>query len=298
MDHYNRKYILKLDGDTYETFEDKGCALDIKFDVTFPRGNGGLCRFGRVSVLGLSQDKRKKYLDLSALCRGDATAKRLKVDLYAGYYDVGRLVRIINGYAYSATIQPPPEMWLSLEVQETKPGGGQLAPFTKLVGSLPYKIGQLAEELISNFKDPDGRTIHFVDLSSGVGNQTVEKFGSGGEYTLNSAIVAINEMSKDWVVVLRENQLFAYDASRDKSPPGMTEVSGDTGLLSVSGIDCNNAKITTFLDEQDPKHSKLKLTSKLNPQANGTYQIIEKRFWGHFHGNEWYTQYSCTNKQS
>lgn len=298
MDFFQRKYILNINGKTFQTYREQGDALDIKFDVTFARGAGGAFRQGKVAILGLSDQTISEYLELAALGRGAATARKLRVDLFAGYENGGKkLIRIITGNAYNATITPPPEKWLTLDVFEVDPSGGETYPFTKLNQGTPYKIGDLASELIGNFTAPNGKKYQFSDRTKKkVGEQKVASFGSGAQYSLSNAIIAINQLSKDWVVIVNENQLIAIDASENEAPDEQTVVSADTGLLSVTGIDAKNATITTFLNEEDPLLSKLVLKSELNKQANGNYLILKKQFKGHYHGNEWYTTYFCSGR--
>ena len=55
-----------------------------------------------------------------------------------------------------------------------------------------------------------------------------------------------------------------------------------------------NGDITTFLSNTDPNLTFMTLTSQLNPQANGKYQIVKKQYVGHYAGQEWYVKYHCT----
>lgn len=302
-----RKYILTIDGKTFETPDpdekdpEKQYALDIRFDISFPSEAGGACRSGTIAILGLSEKMRNRFLELSTLSGDAAFAKQLSVDLAAGYDD-GRFVRVFSGYAYGATTSAPPDMWLNLQVQEFNASGGKVVKFTKLAKKgVKYKIGKLAEELIGNFEDSNGNKIGFVDLTTGkknVGSQTIASFGSGNGYNIKSAVIAINDMSKDWTVVLRGNSLYAYpnEISFESGKDSSADLTVVDNPLSVTGINVKNATITVFLSEGCLHHGRLKLVSKLNPQANGTYRVTNKRFIGHYQGNEWYTQYTCTDR--
>ena len=162
-----------------------------------------------------------------------------------------------------------------------------------------WKKGEIASGLIGLFDAPGGGKFGFIDKTTNkVGDvETVESFGSGNQWTEESAILAINALSANWVCFINGDNLEAHNRDITKpSPAGDIIVSNETGLLAVSGIDVKNASVTTFLDDPESSLCNLILQSEKNAAANGKYLILKKRFHGHFEGPEWYTEYTCTNR--
>ena len=98
-------------------------AMDIKFDVSYARGQ--LVREGTVSVLGLSMEHMQQILKLSAMARGEALSKAVRVKLDAGYLSAAGWINIIDGYVWTCTITSPPTMWLQMQVSEYHIAGGK-----------------------------------------------------------------------------------------------------------------------------------------------------------------------------
>lgn len=114
--------------------------------------------------------------------------------------------------------------------------------------------------------------------------------------SLDDAINSVQKLDPKWTCVMIDGIVYAYPKETSANPRASTVINKGSGLLSVTGINVTNATITTFLDEQDPGLDGLNLTSEMNPHANGLYTVTSRRFTGHFTGNQWYTEYTCTNR--
>lgn len=290
---FGRAYKLELDGVPYETKEGLP-AMDIKFDVTYAIGQ--TCRFGTVSILGLSHQTMSKYLALSAMPTGKALSEMMTVKLSAGYDSESELTEIINGYAYYATVDAPPNMWLTLKVSEVNPTGG---PCVDVAAKQAPTIESYIRGCLEKFSAEEGvaEEFDFVDYtpSQVCSKKKTMQYGLMKKINLRDFIAKLNDMS-DWNVkfILRGNLLEAYGIDREETVEKVIDVDGNNGLLAVSGIDAVNGDITTFLSYQDERLCYLHLTSQLNPQANGRYIIVRKQHLGHYNGNEWYTKYHCS----
>ena len=123
--YFGRKYRLVLDlpDDKKYTFETKPGlpAMDIKFDVTYARGQ--TAREGTVSILGLGRKLINKFISLSGETRGLAMSKLVRVKLEAGYFSDTGMVEIFDGFAWYASVTAPPQMWLNIKVSEYNPLG-------------------------------------------------------------------------------------------------------------------------------------------------------------------------------
>lgn len=303
---FGRYYLLTLDDDTFEVEAGKP-AMDIKFDVTYARGQ--TAREGTISILGLSRERMQKYLDLAAKTRGKALSELVHVRLEAGYFSDAGTLEILNGFAWYGTVTSPPEMWLTLKVSEYNPNAGRRTDI------MPYNqtgnLKEVVEQLMDMWTIIEGVNISVEDktqdqlLSADKAPQVTLSIPA--QVTLGETIHYLNMQASDdiWFILRsrsgdsKDRQLLAIDKQTFKCTPAEdAEVNGDNGLLSVTGIDAVNGCVTTFLDGTiDDEFSHLNLQSALNPQANGRYYIVKKQYIGHFLGQEWYTRYFCSGKE-
>ena len=306
---FGRKYKLTLDipGVKKLVFEveDGKPAMDIKFDVTYARGQ--VAREGTVSVLGLSLDTMHSFLDLAGMTRGKAMSELVRVKLEAGYFSSAGMVEILNGFAWYATVTSPPTMWLNIKVSEYNPMGGRKVAVSY---TEPMRLEDAVNHIMSQFEEVEGGITFSVEdrtedelLSK---DDKVKLSFPTSEITLSEAIQELNRQCSDeiqFILKTSENDddcrtLLAVDKNIRKSTPGDVEVDGENGLLSVTGIDAVNGCITTFIDGTvEDEMSHLVLTSALNPQANGRYYIVKKQFIGHYMGQEWYARYFCSARE-
>ena len=306
--YFGRKYRLTFEregeGKTVFEVEDGKPAMDIKFDVTYARGQ--TAREGTISILGLGHKTIHKFIKLSAMGRGLALNEHLRVKLEAGYFTSAGMVEILNGFAFYATVTSPPQMWLTIKVSEYDPMSGlQISlprDFTNksmswILETLCLSLTQYEgykfdwddktqEQLI--YKDTELKTVDFGDQSS-----------------LSQIMVKLNTCMTDKVqFVLSSTKsddtriIEGHDIAPDKVTQGVVPVDGENGLLSVTGIDAVGGCVTTFLDGRYPDElCHLELKSILNQQADGRYYIIKKQYVGHFMGQEWYTRYFCSARE-
>ena len=293
--YFGRYYYLRLsqgDGTLAEYYTESGKpALDIKFNVSFCRNQH--CRMGTVSILGLKWETMHTFLELAAQPKGEALSKMLRVELQAGYFTSAGVTEIITGFAHYARISSPPNMWLDLQVAEYNPAGGKTCSGSVKASTL----AAIATQVMGVFSKAEGVDFDFADNTQDklcsekmIGTKTFNYEG-----TLKEVIESMSKDLDDRVqFILKGAVLEAYDKATEKATNGNIEVDKDHGLLSVTGIDAVNGDITTFLSNTDPNLTFMTLTSQLNPQANGKYQIVKKQYVGHYAGQEWYVKYHCT----
>lgn len=291
---------------TFEV-EDGKPAMDIKFDVTYSRGQ--TAREGTVSILGLGHSTIHEFISLAARDRGKALSQRAQLRLQVGYFSNSSMVEILDGFIWYATVTSPPKMWLNLKVSEYDPMGDMEI---KLQSNFTNRtLPQILKALCADIGDEDyGMGIPYTwedktedeIIESDEEKVTLnvdEKMSLGDIMTLlnskfaNKASFILNTTNSDGC-----RRIICLDKAQEKATRGEIQVDKDHGLLSVTGIDAVSGCITTFIDGScTDELSHLNLRSELNQQANGRYFIIKKQFVGHFMGQEWYTRYFCSARE-
>lgn len=305
---FGRKYRLTLtppEGKALVFVVKEGMpAMDIKFDVTYARGQ--TAREGTISVLGLSLNTMHTFLELAGMTRGKAMSELVHVKLEVGYFtNGGRMLEVLNGFAWYATVTSPPQMWLNIKVSEYNPLGGRKVAISY---SEPMQIESAVNHVISQFDEVEGKSFYVEDRTEEelLTSDFKPKLSFPNEVSLSEAIQELNRQCSDKVQFILKTTdddddcrtLLAVDKDVRKSTEGDIYVDGNTGLLSVTGIDAVNGCITTFINAQvEDEMSHLNLTSVLNPQANGRYYIVKKQFIGHYMGQEWYARYFCSARE-
>lgn len=284
----------------FETKEDRP-SMDIKFDVTYARGQ--TARKGTVSILGLGFDHIHQLLALSALSQSEALAKMARLTLEVGYFSQSDKVEVLNGYIYYGTVTAPPQMWLTLNVSEYNELGGQAIKIS--IKDVPIKEFLLS--LCKSFSEAEGVDFTYMDYTEDKivdeGDEKVS-YQSPSLSTIQDCLQAITtQLSHNVQFIMRtfsnekDRVIEVHDKDDTKTIDDTVNVDSEHGLLSVSGISNVNSYVTTFIDARATDDlCKLKLSSELNPQANGTYVISKKQYIGHFMGPEWYIRYTCTGK--
>lgn len=302
--YFGRQYALQI-GDAYFSVKPGKPAMDIKFDVSYARGQ--TAREGTISILGLGWEKIHTFIDLSAKARGEALSEQIPVSLWAGYFSDAGMVNVINGYAYYATVTSPPQMWLNIKVSEYNVMGGKSTDLENITNE---PIKSAVEKVLTKFSEIEGVDFLLMDKTEDQLLSTNELTGSvefKGKYTIGTAIAKMSECLCDKVYfILRTDteetnvrHVEALDKNLAKACPGEPAIVDSAhGLLSVTGIDVVQGTVTTFLDDSIPDElCHLQLKSELNPQANGIYYITRKQYVGHYMGNEWYVKYTCSGKE-
>ena len=283
-----------------------GPALDIKFNVLYPKG--ATARFGDLSILGLDYSTISDFLYLSTLGEANAMNEMIHVRLDAGYFSEAGMVNVFDGFVWYATITQPPQMWVNLKINEVNP---IRAVALDNIGKLEnMDLRTIVETVLGHFQTAEGVGFAWLDETQDhiFENDTTKKtIDFGNNLTLDGFIKILNEQASPNLTfcmstvgdVAGKRCLVALD-KEGKASPGKITIDSDHGLLSVTGIDAVNGKITTFIDKQaeQPGLPRLELNSILNPEANGTYLITEQQYNGHFMGKEWYVQYKCSGRVS
>ena len=310
--YFGRKYRLILGkpggGKLVDVEVEEGRpAMDIKFDVTYARGQ--TAREGTLSILGLGWSTIHSVLKLAGMTRGKAMSQLVTVKLEAGYFTDAGMCQIFDGFAWYATVTAPPTMWLNIKVSEYNPLGGTTVT---IPSAGPMSMKAMVEYVVNRFSGEKGEGVSFTvedkteDLILENSKKKVSTPTFPKTVSLSEAIKILSETCSPEIEFImktdRNNsncrQIIAIDKENKKSTKGEVVVNGNRGLLSVTGIDAINGCITTFIDggvTDDLSH--LNLTSVLNPQANGRYYITKKQFVGHYMGQEWYTRYFCSARE-
>lgn len=297
-------------------------ALDIKFSTSYPRGAGLNARQGEISVLGLSFETMTKITRLAALDKGRALSERIRVKLDAGYFSSAGWSNIFDGIIWNASLTSPPEMWLNMQVSEINPFGpklleeedrkkGKEGPFNSKKEY--HSIVELMNDVATFYGEKEGIDLKFKDKrqdkSIGKGLKEFKAPTELNYCTLKEALTFLSgNLANNWMFLLtrasggtsgkmaRVIEGYAKDDNTQYDSRNII-VDADHGLLSVSGISVLGGEVTTFLNKSSDAISHLKLTSKLNPHANGRYFILNTTHKGHYEGNEWYTTYNCTARE-
>lgn len=302
--YFGRRYRLTIGNKTFEV-EDGEPAMDIKFDVTYARGQ--TAREGTVSILGLGHKTIHEFISLAAQARGEALSQLIPVKLDAGYFSNAGMVQIFDGFAYYATVTSPPQMWLNIKVSEYNPLGGKKAVIPSNLNQ-PKPMSQILTSLCDIFSDSEGIDFDWEDnteeqiITSDTEPKTIE---FSDKASLSDVISKLSSSLSDKVQFLLRS--YKSDETRiieclDKhdrmAQEDVIKVDKDHGLLSVTGIDAVSGCITTFLDGRcSDQLCHLDLESEMNQQANGRYYIVKKQHVGHFMGQEWYTRYFCSARE-
>lgn len=308
--YFGRYYHLRFDvkGTTLDLDSRKSdYPLDIKFDVKYARGQ--TAREGTVSVLGLHFHDIEVFLRLSAKARGLAMKEMVHVSLEAGYENGAGSVNVFDGFVWYATITAPPTMWVNMKVSEVNPLG---APYIKKPQDQePKDLYLICEEMLSKFSEIEGVKFRLIDQTEKqiLKSEKSKKISYGGTETLTLArwVSIMNQQASDEIQFILNTEystgeriLTAVDKKDFLGFNREIPVDKDHGLLTVTGIDCVNGCITTFIDKVSDKSgpAHLVLKSELNPQANGKYLILRKQHVGHYEGQEWYTRYTCSDRRT
>lgn len=231
-----------------------------------------------------------------------------RVRLEAGYYSTAGMVEVFDGFAWYCSVTSPPNMWLNIKVSEVNPLGG---PPAEVKIAQPMTMANILTSVCEAFSEVEEQEIDWEDKTEESVVEGSDKliridFGNKG-VSLQEAIGIMNQAFGNIALcTLRSHRtggtriIECLDYEKDKVVAGNDVlVDKDHGLLSVTGIDVVNGCVTTFLDGTAPDElTHLRLKSELNPQANGRYYIVKKQYVGQFMGQEWYSRYFCSAKES
>lgn len=310
--YFGRAYRITLtkgNGGSSTVFqtEDGKPAMDIKFDVTYALGQ--TARFGSISILGLKYETISEFIKLATMERGAALSERMRVRLEVGYFSGGgKTVEVLNGFVYYATVASPPQMWLNLKISEYDPDGAKAIKVANVTSNVPMRefLTQVTDA-ISSPDDGEGIECTWEDMTEdGVvdSDDEIKTIELNEKESLGGIINKLNSCYDKAQFIIRNRReedilvIEAHDKDAKKRTKGTVQVDANNGLLSVTGLDPVGGCVTTFIDGgATDELCRLNLTSKLNPQANGTYLIIKKQYVGHFMGQEWYTRYFCSARE-
>ena len=160
--YFGRKYRLTLappEGRSYTFVTTAGApAMDIKFDVTYARGQ--TAREGSVSVLGLGTKLINRFISLAGETRGQAMSELVRVKLEAGYFTAAGMVEIFDGFAWYATVTAPPQRWLNIKVSEYNPLGATAVDLGSCEGKT---IRQVVESILDKFSEAEEENFELQD---------------------------------------------------------------------------------------------------------------------------------------
>lgn len=252
--------------------------LDFKFSGVI---NGEINPNFSVSILGLSKET---MVALTTWNPSDAYSKKRKINVYAGYSNDDIARPILSGIVLRAFPTQPPEAWLNLDCV--------LNPFSPLPVVKPETKKLTLEEILDKIAKMDGYNSRW-DSKKLKGDNTVI-------YNFNrSPKELVRDFSDRFNVLLyvEDNVLIAKDFHGERGDPEDLEmVSMDTGMLGLNHITLIGATIVKRLESRTKCFSWLNVRSKLVPKANGSFYVINKKYLGHFRGQEWYTELNCHRK--
>jgi hypothetical protein len=269
---WNRVGCVKIEDSSGKMVEYRG--LDFKFKV---KSIAGIYNEFSVSILGLST---KTINDLTIWNPVIAFKKARRIEVYAGYAKTGEEV-VASGYIWYAVPERPPEMWMNFECRQflkyeemvEKPRVLENVKLKDLFNTIAAECGYSSE-----WRASDGDSIVKSYSIDGKKGGLIQKFVK----TFNKRVCS------------RFRMYICDDLHGErKEPRRQKNVSTETGLLAVNGIDINGAKITTRLRSDIQTLDWINLKSVLIPSSSGSYFVIETEAEGHLRGEKWQSTYKC-----
>lgn len=260
------KYGGEDDGLDFKfTVEKKACSIYVNFTV---------------SILGLSLDTVNF---LASWDKAQAFRNKRRIEVYAGYESNGRPNLLVRGYIITAMPSNPPEMWLTMECMNMYQEKDSL-----LTDDEKYSIAR-------------ADTVKKVaDAIAGM-NDLIVRWESKRDPELplrmpmpeGDRLSAIEEYAKltDLSVIIEGDSMVVYDREGWMDQVrNATELSMDTGMLSIGKVDMAGAKLIVRFNDTYRLMSWVDLKSKMMKCANGYYFVIGVTHKGHLRGNEWITE--------
>lgn len=259
-------------------------ALDFKFSGTKA---GDIYGKFNVSILGLSTDSIRL---LTAWNVPYSTARRRRIQVFAGYEGDNLDNPIFDGFILTAFPTPPPDMWLNFECMRFYETNQPMIHKFDLKRS---DLGEIAE-WIANEVGLGWNEKNWISENKSPTDKVAFKF-SGTKTQL------MKEYGRLFGLKMYEQRGNLY--VEDERPwLGMArhaiDVSIDTGLIGVTGVDVKGAKIKTRLRDDVDIYGWINLKSALIPSASGTYCAIRKNIVGHLRGNDWYTEFETVRRDA
>lgn len=290
---FGRAYELRLGDKVFTSVKNSKLPMDIKFDVTY--GQAQACRQGTISILGLSWKTMSEFVKLTGMDQTAQHQANSRVALTCWYWDnpcsSAKRVSIFDGHCFDVSITPPPEIWLNMTVCEADPQGRIRISPNFSFNKDGYTAAGIAASVFRKFG------YSFVNQYNVGLKKKVSQFYIGSNINISEAIYKCSQLA-DWDLTIRgQGTVEAYPKDFSIKRKGICYADEKHGLVGVSGVCGFNANVTTFLMEEHPGLCSLQVKSKMNPAADGLYTIMRKRYYGHYRGTEWYTEYQCAGKR-
>lgn len=292
MDFFDRQYKLVLTTPKGKTLELTGTGvhgMDVRFNIE--SGIDGSPSRGTVTITGLSRDDISRYIGLSVLDEGTAASKMMRLDLSVGYRTTG-MFNIVSAYVVSGRSTPPPDLSLTLNVDESYTIGRD---FSKIIGGVdwrPLELYKVFDVILGTWgiffskKNSFCKDNQWLDVKVKVQSKV---------YDFNGARNYVKSLIGNRSMFISGNQLYIYDKYESGSRPHWGTISKENGLIGVSDIDLTSCTIRSFLqDFGGAMFPTIRLGSEYNRQANRKYMILGKTYKGDFRGNSWETSLKCT----
>lgn len=266
--------MVKFGGDGKE-------CLDIKFEV---QKVYGIYSNFKVSILGLSGETIN---DLTYFNPADSYSNSRRINVYAGYSEMGGAELLAHGYIFTSKPTNPPNRWLELNCC-------RYYALKKTIEKPEILTGKTVNEIFERCAKEMG-VKPVWEAKKLDGSKKVSAFQISGSVDLLSEKFAgtfgcICNLLDSETLVCRDRSEF-----RDE-PTDVKELNIYTGFIDTVGIDVGGAKFRVRMNTRYQTGDWLHFTSQVNPKYNDYYYIVDVKYVGHLRGNDWYCELTTLRK--
>jgi hypothetical protein len=249
-----------------------GDSLDFKFDGSLI---GDISPTFTAGIRGLSKEHIEQ---LTGWNPAETLARARQIRVYAGYQKDGISRPLFDGIIREAIPTSPPDMWLNFRCMMNFK---KIAPIDKpeviTKESLSTIFGRIADKCGMNWRwnatqADGGREVNFT--MEGTPQDLASTFADRFDlmvYADGDTLIA--EDRRPWRGTVKN--------------PHLVDI--ENGLLNIGGLTIAGATVVTRLNTRIKMCDWVRLSSTLNPKANGDYVVIKVHHKGHLRGDEWTT---------
>lgn len=242
---------------------------------------GGIQGEAQIRIYNLTRDLQDYILtQASPLFRAGQGLSPINVALDVGRVSTG-LFRLYEGYCFQGGITQPPDMGLTLRALTNNLltgliAGANMAQMTPLLS------------VAQNVADANGLQLDFQSTQGGklISNWSVS--GSAQQQINNLGLAGGVDVFVDGatLVVLDSAQL------RDESE---ILINADTGMVGIPQVTERGVAVKVMVNPAIKVGCGVKIESKLNPAANGTYKVFQLNFEVASRDTPFWYTLGCTN---
>jgi hypothetical protein len=230
--------------------------LSVEYSVS--KTAGGRMNEAEIRVANLAGEDRD-YL-VTATSPLQRPRQRKSVSIWAGYAETG-LTRRFKGDIVSAGVTQPPDVWLILKAMTGYFSRGEIiAQEGPEVSRLSALAGQIAQKL--------GLGLQFEAQDKNIAN-----------YSFTGASLAqVDKLALAGLVdaYVDDDLLVVKDRGRGLAGRARA-LSQDSGLVGIPEVTETGVRARMLMDPFTAVGSTLKITSRLNPAANGSFTVYKLR---------------------